>query len=104
MNKTLPDWLMLLVWRSLLGEIYPSIRAVAVGFDEDSCLLIRYYLDREPIEMDEESLDVLASNVDAGIGQQRITRIETDCQFSGVSFGALDALDGFIYCRREYDL
>jgi hypothetical protein len=104
MKKPLPDWLVLLVWRSLLGEIYPSIRAIAIGFDEDHCLLIRYYLDREPIEMDHESLDVLASNVDAGIGQQSIATIEIDCQFSSAAFGAMDVLDGFIYCRREYDL
>ncbi len=104
MKKPLPDWLVLLVWRSLLGEIYPSIRAIAIGIDEDRCLLIRYYLDREPNEMDEESLEVVATNVDAGIGQQSIARIDIDCQFTDAAFGALDALDGFIYCRREYEL
>lgn len=104
MKKPVPDWLVLAVWRALLGEIYPSIRAIAVKFDEDSCLLIRYYLDREPIEMDEESLEVVATNVSASTGQQLVARIEIDCQFARVPFGALDALDCFIYCRREYDL
>lgn len=104
MKKPVPDWLVLAMWRALLGEIYPSIRAIAVRFDEDSCLLIRYYLDREPIEMDEESLEVVATNVSASTGQQLVARIEIDCQFTRVPFGALDALDCFIYCRREYDL
>jgi len=104
MKKPLPDWLVLTMWRALLGEIYPSIRAIAVGFDEDSCLLIRYYLDREPIDMDEESLEVVATNVSASTGRQLVDRIDIDCQFTGAAFGALDALDGFIYCRREYDL
>lgn len=104
MKKSIPDWLVLAMWRALLGEIYPSIRAIAVKFDEDSCLLIRYYLDREPIEMDEESLEVVATNVSASTGPQLVARIEIDCQFTRVPFGALDALDCFIYCRREYDL
>jgi len=104
MKKPIPDWLVLAMWRALLGEIYPSIRAIAVKFDEDSCLLIRYYLDREPIEMDAESLEVVATNLSASIGQQSVPRIEIDCQFDGGAIGSLDALDGFIYFRREYDL
>jgi len=89
------------MWRALLGEIYPSIRAIALGLDDDNGLLIRYYLDRKPIDMDEESLEIVATNFSALAGQQLVNHVEIDCQFSDVSFGALDMLNGFIYCRRE---
>lgn len=102
MKKQLPDWLVLTMWRAVLGEIYPSIRAIAVGLDEHNCLLIRYYLDREPIDMDQESLEVVATNFSASTAQQLVSRIDIDCQFSSAVFGALDALNGFLYCRREY--
>lgn len=104
MKKPVPDWILLAMWRALLGEIYPSIRAIAVKFDEKGCLLIRYYLDRQPMELDKESLEVVATNVSASVGPNLIERIELECQFTSVSFGALEALDGFVYCRREYDL
>ena len=104
MKKLLPDWLVLAIWRALLGEIYPSIRAIAVRFDPDRCLLIRYYLDREPSAIDQESLEVIATNVSALAGRELIEHIEVDSQFNCATFAVLDALDGFIYCRREYDL
>ncbi|WP_378993897.1 colicin [Paraherbaspirillum soli] len=104
MNKNLPDWLIVCVWRALLGEIYPSIRAVAIALSDNRILTIRYYLDRIPLDMDHESIEVVATNISASISLDMIAHIEVDCQYSSSSFGALDCLDGFIYCRREYDL
>lgn len=103
MKNQVPDWLMLAVWRALLGEVYPSIRAIALRFDEDGCLLIRYYLDREPIEMDDESLETVATNLSAATGRGQVARIELDRKFAIDRLGSLDELDGFVYCRREYD-
>ena len=100
----LPDWLVLTIWRALLGEIYPSIRAIAVTFDEGNHLLIRYYLNRAPIDFDYESLEIVATNISASAGTSMIAHIEIECQFSTHPVGVLDALDGFIFVRREYDL
>lgn len=100
----MPDWLVLTVWRALLGELYPCIRAVAVSLSEDRVLVIRYYLDREPSEFDWESLEVVATNIAASTGRNRVERVELDCKFEPGSIGSLDPLNGFIYCRREYEM
>ena len=36
-----PDWLVLCVWRALMGEVYPAIRAIANSLSDDRELLIR---------------------------------------------------------------
>lgn len=36
-----PDWLVLCVWRALMGEVYPAIRAIAISLSDDRELLIR---------------------------------------------------------------
>lgn len=102
--KALPDWLVLCVWRALIGEIYPAIRAIAISLSDDGVLLIRYYLDRSPTDFDWESLEVVATNISASIGQEKISHVDLDCKFVLGSIGRLECLDGFIYCRREYDL
>ena len=102
--KVLPDKLVLCVWRALLGEIYPAIRAIAISLADDRTLRICYYLDRRPTDFDWESLEVIATNISASIGQEEISHIDLDCKFVLGSIGCLDCLDGFIYCRREYDL
>lgn len=103
--KAFPDWLVLCVWRALIGEIYPAIRAIAISLsDDDGELLIRYYLDRPPTDFDWESLEVVATNISASIGQDKISHVDLDCKFVLGSIGHLECLDGFIYCRREYDL
>ncbi|MCZ4090179.1 colicin [Sinorhizobium psoraleae] len=100
----LPDWLVPHVWHGLLGEIYPSIRAIAIGLGGDRTLTVRYYLDREPHAFDEESLEVVATNISASIGSKLVEHIEIDCQFKTAPLCDLDPLSGFIYCRREYDM
>ena len=77
--KALPDWLVLCVWRALIGEIYPAIRAIAISLSDDRKLLIRYYLDRPPTDFDWESLEVVATNISASIGQEKISHIDLDC-------------------------
>ena len=102
--KAFPDWLVLCIWRALIGEIYPAIRAIAISLSDDGGLLIRYYLDRPPKDFDWESLEVVASNISASIGQDKITHVDLECRFLPGSIGRLECLDGFIYCRREHDL
>lgn len=104
MNKQLPEWLIVCVWRALLGEIYPSIRAIAVSLSDNRDLVIRYYLDRAPTEVDHESMETVATNISASIGLETISHIDIDCQYATEPFGMLNQLDGFVYCRREYDV
>ena len=104
-HESFPNWLVLCVWRALIGEIYPAIRAIAISLSDDGGeLLIRYYLDRPPTDLDWESLEVVATNISASIGQDKISHVDLDCKFVLGSLGCLECLDGFIYCRREYDL
>ncbi len=66
--------------------------------------MIRYYLDRAPTEMDQESMETVATNISTSVGLKTIAHIDLNCQYATEPFGALDCLDGFIYCRREYDM
>jgi len=103
-SERLPDWIIVCVWRALLGEIYPSIRAIAVALSENQTLMIRYYIDRAPTEMDYESMETVATNISASIGLDAISHIDLNCQYATDPLGNLDCLDGFVYCRREYDM
>jgi hypothetical protein len=101
--RRVPDWLVLSIWKALLGEIYPAIRAIAVSFSSTNELTIRYYLDREPTQFDSESIDVLLTNVLAGAAEgQRIDATVDECVRSDTKLKDLDVLDGLLYARREY--
>jgi len=102
MNK-LPDWLVLHIWRALLGEIYPSIRAIAAGFEQGE-LTIRYYLDRNPCDFDFESIEVVATNISAAAGSAIIKKVAVQCILETAPLRDINHLSGFIYCRREYDM
>ncbi|OZI47989.1 colicin [Bordetella genomosp. 5] len=99
-----PEWLILCLWRALIGEIYSAIRSIAISLDDDGRLLIRYYLDRQPTDFDWESLEVVATNISASMGQDKITQIDLECKFELGPIGMLESLGGFVYSRREYDL
>lgn len=103
MENKLPDWLVVCIWRALLGEIYPSIRAIAIAFTKNRTLTIRYYLDQEVNDMDHDSIEVVATNISASLGSDEIAKIEVECEYSTLAIGRLNCLDGFIFCRREYD-
>ncbi|MDO9426996.1 MAG: colicin [Methylobacterium sp.] len=98
----LPHWVTALFRIALLGEIYPDIRAIAVGYSEDGDVLIRYYLDREPTDFDRESIEIVATNFDAlGGKEQRINKIDVQCIHAVEAKRYLDPLTGFIYSKRE---
>jgi len=99
----LPDWIVACFRIALLGEIYPDIRAIAIGYDENGSVLIRYYLDRQPTELDLESLGVVAVNFDSlGGKRQVIKKIEIECIHADGPRSELDPLSGFVYFRREF--
>lgn len=93
-----------MMWRALIGEVYPNVRAVAIALSDSGNLLIRYYLDREPTDFDWESLEVVATNLSAQVGLDKIAHVELECQFSDQPLGKLDFMDGMVYSRREYDM
>jgi hypothetical protein len=99
---SLPTWLILWIWQGLLGEVYSSIRAIAVSFSDAKCLRIRYYLDREPTDFDRESLacvvTVILSNASSN---DQIRSVKEECEFSALPISQLDSLDGFVFARRE---
>jgi len=101
----LPKWLILWVWQALIGEIYPEIRAIALRYDPDKNLLIRYYFDREPTDDDLEYIECVITNIWANTSSSdQIRDIEVETIFTEKKMGVLDALDGLVYARREYSL
>ena len=101
----LPEWLVLWVWQALIGEIYPEIRAIALRYDADKSLLIRYYFDREPTEEDSECIECVITSIMAHTSSiDQIRNIEVEAIFSEERMADLDVLDGLVYARREYSL
>ncbi len=101
---SLPAWLKLWFFDALIGEIYPSIRAIALGFTEEREIRVIMYLDRDPTEDDEESLEVIVTHVLANISSDgEVPSIETEALFSDKPMGELNILDGLVFARREYD-
>jgi len=99
----LPEWLILWVWQSLIGEIYPEIRAIALRYDANKNLLIRYYFDREPTEDDFESIECVTTNIFAHTSSEEdIKDIKEEAIFSNKKMTDLDVLDGLVYARKEY--
>ncbi len=102
--KKLPDWLVACFCIALLGEIYPNIRAIAAGYHDGGFVLIRYYLDRQPTAFDLESLEVVATNLDAlGGKEQAINKIDIQCVHAADAKRDLDPISGFVYSRREHE-
>jgi hypothetical protein len=101
LSSTLKIWLQ----EALIAEIYPQIRAIAVGFSSDRKLTIRYYLDRAPIDFDYESLGMVVSEILSKTSSaDDISAVTEECVFSKDSQADLDRLDGFLYARREYEM
>ncbi|CAG5070181.1 hypothetical protein DYBT9623_02921 [Dyadobacter sp. CECT 9623] len=86
------------IQRALLGEIYPAVRGVAVGYDANVKLKIIYYLDRDPEEEDYENISDVAGEVLADIN---FSEVEEQCIYSKESFSNLDCLEAWVYIRKE---
>lgn len=101
---SLPVWIRLWFFHALIGQIYPSIRAIALGFNNKRELRVKMYLDREPTDYDEENLEVILTEVLANTSSnEEIPSIETEILFSDSAMYELDVMDGLVYARREYD-
>lgn len=89
--------LLLSAQRALLGHIYPSIRAIAVGFNELDKLTIKMYLDRKPVKDDYEILSEISGEILADI---QVKKVEELCEYSASDL-YLGDLDVFVYVRKE---
>lgn len=88
---------------SLLGEVYPELRAVAYSYDEDKKqMLIRYYLARVPTEEDYESISIVTAEFISFFHYETFQKIMEECWYALDPMMKLDPLDGFIYSRKEY--
>ena len=102
-RKGLPLELYMWISGALITEIYPEIRLISARFTENNELLLRYYLDREPIEYDYDSIDMVISEITANTAcATDITKTETECIYSPEPQNELDSLDECVYARREY--
>jgi hypothetical protein len=102
-KERVPNWLILWIWQALLGEIYPSIRAIAVSFSREKVLHLRMYLEREPNEDDVENLSCIVTTILANTSSNdQIKEVIDECMHSKLKLGEIDVLGGLIYARREY--
>ena len=86
------------IQRALWGMIYPSIRAIAVGFEGTQTLKVIYYLDREPNEDDYENISDVTGEVCADINFTEVVEL---CIFTQAPFSSLDNLNSWVYMRKE---
>lgn len=84
--------------RALLGMIYPSIRAIAVGYDDIEKLKVIYYLDREPNEDDYDNINDVVGEVCSDINFQEAEEL---CVFTKEYINKLDKLVSWVYVRKE---
>lgn len=105
MSVALPDWLRLWFQSALIAETYPNLRAVAIGFSNDRVLTVRYYLDREPNDFDEDSIQSVVSEVLSNTSHSdEIVAAVEECKYSTNPLSEIDRLNGLVYARREYGL
>ena len=97
-NTEIRNLLLVSIQRALLGMIYPSIRAIAAGFDGLEKLRVIYYLDREPIEKDYENLNTVTGEICADID---FNKVEENCIYTTQPLSKLDSLDFWVYMREE---
>ncbi|MEP1921416.1 MAG: hypothetical protein ABJJ43_00185 [Ekhidna sp.] len=106
-SHKIPNWLCFDFWSVItVGELYPQIRAIAVSYSVESKIIFaRFYLDRDPTEFDKESINEILSYLAGRYGDQsKVSKILDECVFSNAPIKDLDALGGFVYTRREYEM
>jgi hypothetical protein len=99
--KKLPDNIRLAFQRSSLGEIYPEIRCIALGYSDEKILTVVYYLDREVEEIDRERQGELATEMLADLPADAVREVVEQCIYTRLPIRDLDSLDGFVYARME---
>lgn len=87
---------------ALLGEVYPSIRAVVYKHNPiRKHFTLRFYLDREPDEVDFENIGLVATGFLSHFKFSDFDKVEEECIFNSDQPSKLDIMDGIVYRRRE---
>ncbi|MFV0530906.1 MAG: hypothetical protein ACK5MD_05665 [Flavobacteriales bacterium] len=87
--------------RALLGEIYPEIRGICVGFS-NKLLHIIFYMDRTPIESDYDTISSVSGEIISDFKfPEEFDRVQEDCVFSNDPITNLNSLDDWVYIRKE---
>ena len=97
---SIPDQLVLCVWRALLGEVFPNLRAIALSFRK-KVLTIRYYVDGELTEPDQESIDFVLAGVSATMDIEVVEELKFECVATRDPIGTVDPLDQLIFAKKE---
>ena len=94
--------ILLALQSALLGEVYPSIRAVVYKYSsETKQFLLRYYLDREPIDDDYESAGNVVAEFISNFKFSDFDIVKEECVYSNDPISMFDIMDGMVYCRKE---
>lgn len=107
MENAIPLWLRQDFWSVLTaGEIYPQIRAIAVRYDKvNGYVCARFYFDRTPTEFDFDSVDIILTLLAAKYPEgHEVKKITEECVLSIDPIKDPEALGGFVYTRREYEV
>jgi hypothetical protein len=100
--KPLPHWLRIQFCSNLIGEIYPEILAIALKYCRTTrAFLVRYYLDREPIEEDYSIFELPRFEIHAAYDIALFNTSDLELIFSDEPMDKLDQLDGFVFARKE---
>lgn len=94
----LRERLLLSAQRAILGKVYPSIRAIAVGFEGEKKLNIFCYIDRMIVEDDNENLSDISAEICADID---FLVTNERCIHSLEPFSHLESLTSWVYMRKE---
>lgn len=87
----------------MTGEIYPEVRGIVFKYEPlEKYFLLRFYLDREPTEKDEEIASVVLSEFISNFSYKEFEIIESECKLSLLYPKDIDVLDGVVYWRKEY--
>jgi hypothetical protein len=94
-----PDEVIVWALTSLIGEIGPNMRMIALGYEPQN-VTFRFYMSREPNEDDKEAAEIVCVNFESG-HPTRLNSLNVEFVVTDEPFGKLDPLDFVLFCRRE---
>jgi hypothetical protein len=90
--------LLISLQRALLGNITPSIRAIAIGFKGQEELIVIFYFDRFPTQEDKE---IVSDTVGEVLGDIKFSKVNELCQYSKEPLSKLSSFAAWVYMRNE---
>ncbi|WP_274628468.1 hypothetical protein [Arvimicrobium flavum] len=98
----IPGWLRIWMQGVLLRNVYPALRAVAVGYYDDRTVTLRFYVDRSPVEFDHWVMEVICGELLSNTSTNaEMPALRDEIVFSTRDQNELEALSGFVFMRME---